>query len=110
METTLALFFTLLCVHFVCDYALLTDFMHHARNPANSPYMGVPWYYAMAAHAGIHGLGVMLVTGSALLGLAETAAHFAIDWGKCRGWANIHVDQALHVGCKVAWVALMVMR
>jgi hypothetical protein len=48
-----------------------------------------------------------VVTGSATLGLLETVAHWAIDFGKCEKWYSIHVDQALHLLCKVAWLGLL---
>ena len=36
------------------------------------------------AHTSTHGLIVALFTGVPLLDLAELAAHFLIDYGKCR--------------------------
>lgn len=103
----LTLFFMLLCSHFVCDYPLQSEFIAVGKSPLKSPHCGVPWYYIMAGHAFTHGAGVFIVTGSVWLGIAETAVHFLIDWNKCLGRFGIHADQALHVACKVAWVALL---
>lgn len=104
MTVVLSQFFYLLCSHFICDYPLQSDFIAVGKNPAKSPYNGVPWFWIMLGHAFTHGAGVSVVTGSALLGAAETVAHFFIDVAKCKGYTNIHVDQALHVLCKIAWL------
>ena len=63
----------------------------------------VPWYYILLAHAATHGAAVSLATGSTVLGAAEIACHFIIDWLKCERVTNIHVDQFLHLLCKVIW-------
>jgi hypothetical protein len=67
----------------------------------------VPWYYWLSAHTLVHGGAVFLITGSLTLGVLETVVHWLIDFGKCEGWFGIHVDQALHVGCKVLWCVLI---
>ena len=33
--------------------------------------------------------------------------HWLIDFGKCEKWFGIHVDQGLHVACKVLWCVLI---
>lgn len=104
--TAVELFLLLLAIHLVADYPLQTDFVAKFRCPSAS-LPAVPWYYVMAGHAATHGLGVGLAVGSVWVGCLETAAHFAIDVLKCAGLTNIHVDQTLHVLCKVAWVALV---
>jgi len=48
------------------------------------------------------------VTGSLFLGLAETLAHSAIDYGKCDGAYGFNIDQLLHVVCKVVWTGALV--
>jgi hypothetical protein len=40
--------------------------------------------------------------------MGETVAHFLIDAGKCENLYNIHVDQALHALCKIAWAAILI--
>ena len=36
--------------------------------------------------------------------LLETVLHTIIDFTKCEHWINLHIDQALHILCKVAYV------
>lgn len=118
-------FFALVLVHLVADYCLQSDSVAVGKNPANSPYKTVPWYYWMAGHVAAHAAGVWLVTGSAALAAMEFAAHYAIDWWKCaqgRGLKPadvpedgrlvaflVHLDQAAHVLCKamIAGVAVV---
>ena len=63
-----------------------------------------PWYYWLLAHSLVHGGAVFLVTGSVALGLIETGLHTIIDFSKCEGWINVHVDQGLHIACKLVYV------
>lgn len=42
-----------------------------------------------------------------ILALAETVLHTLTDHAKCRGWFGIHVDQAIHIGSKLLWWALL---
>lgn len=93
--------FLLVAAHFVADYPLQGDFL--ARAKADGPLR--VWH--LFGHSAIHGGAVLLVTGSLLLALIETAAHMAIDEAKVRGWTTFAQDQALHMACKVAWVALI---
>ncbi len=104
--TPLSILFLLIAAHALCDYPLQGQFLAAGKNH-RSPLPGVPWPHALAAHALIHGGAVALVTGSPLLGMAETIAHAAIDWAKCDGRIGYHTDQALHLLCKVAWVILL---
>lgn len=101
-------FLLLMFGHFLADYPLQGDFLAKAKNRA-APILGVPWYQAMAAHAGIHGGMVMLITGSAWLGVAEFIAHAAIDDAKCRSKLTFDQDQALHVVCKLVWLVWVVL-
>lgn len=98
MLTTLAL---LIAAHFVADYPLQGDFLAKAK--ADGPLR--VWH--LFGHSAIHGGAVLLITGSLLLALLETAAHMAIDEAKVRGWTTFAQDQALHVVCKIAWAALI---
>jgi len=91
----------LLAAHWVCDYPLQGDFL------ASAKVKGPLRLYHLVAHAGIHGGAVALVTGSLWLGLAEWAAHTVIDELKVRGWTSFALDQALHIGCKLLWLALL---
>lgn len=99
-------FAMLLGWHALADYPLQGDFLARAKNHT-APIPGVPWYQALGAHAVIHGVGVAYITGSLAMGVAETVAHFVIDHGKSAGIIGYDEDQALHVACKVAYVAIL---
>ena len=103
----LILLLRLLFAHGLCDYPLQGDFLARGKNH-KAPIPGVPWYQCLIWHAVIHGGAVALVTGSVILGLAETIAHVVIDFGKCAGWTTFNQDQALHVACKLLWAFLCV--
>lgn len=104
-----AVLFWLLVGHAVGDFALQTDWMVRAKNPNRppprslSPRADLVWVHILTAHALIHGGAVALATGSAALGVAETVAHWVIDYGKSNRWYGFHVDQFLHLGCKLLW-------
>ncbi len=113
MKDPVSLMFALLCGHAIADYALQSDFMatNKNRNAIPKGYdlvrhgpMQIFWPYVLTSHALIHGAFVALLTGSTLLGLVETAAHWIIDFGKCEKKYGIHVDQWLHIACKVFYV------
>lgn len=104
--------FLLLAGHGLVDYTFQTDYValgknRHAIPPGYDRKLHGPlqvvWPYVLTAHALEHGLAVMLITGSLGLALAETAAHWVIDFGKCEKWYGIHLDQWLHIACKIAW-------
>lgn len=100
------LFFALLVGHALADYPLQGDFLARAKN-RKQPIPGVPWWQALTAHAAIHGGAVWLVTGRIELALAELACHWLIDSAKCEGRISFNTDQALHILCKVVWVAMI---
>jgi hypothetical protein len=103
-------FFWLLVGHAVADFPLQAGPMavEKCRRSASDLQRTVPWFYWLTAHALIHGGAVFFVTGSLFLALLETVVHWLIDFAKCEGLFGIHVDQALHVGCKVLWCVLLV--
>ena len=100
------------------DFSLQGDPMavckcRKAKHPLQSQ---VPWYYWMSAHALLHGAvvgivvrwaGFDLVT-AALYGIVETVVHWIIDLLKCEGYTNIHLDQILHIICKLVWALALV--
>jgi hypothetical protein len=98
------LLFYLLAWHALADYPLQGDFLAKAKS-RTAPLPGVPWFQALGAHALIHAGGVAWLTGSLWLGLAELVTHAIIDDAKCSGRLSFNQDQALHVACKLAWVA-----
>ena len=90
--------------HFIADYVFQTDAIATGKNRHLDPAkFGVNWWYWMTAHSITHGLAVYFVTGSVGFGLAETVAHWFIDFGKCEKRYGLHVDQGLHILCKVMW-------
>ncbi len=91
----------LLAVHWVADYPLQGDFLAKAKT------QGPMRAYHLIAHAGIHGAGVLLVTGSAWIGIAEWIVHAIIDESKVRGKLSFAQDQILHIACKALWIALV---
>lgn len=99
------LLFKLLVAHALCDFPLQGDYLAKAKNH-RAPLPGTPWRIALAAHAIIHGGGVYVVTGSLALGIAETAAHYLIDYAKNDGRISYEDDQLLHVLCKAAWAMI----
>lgn len=88
--------------HCLLDFAGQGDFMSKAKNPA-APIPGVPWATVLASHAAIHGAAVAIITGVWWLFIAEASIHFLTDDAKCRGKLTFNQDQAIHLGCKVAW-------
>jgi hypothetical protein len=99
-------FFLLVFSHYLFDFGLQSEYVAKGKN-RYKPLPGVPWFHCLAAHSVMHGGGVYLATGNPILGILETAVHFAIDDQKCRGRLGYHVDQALHIGCKVLWIYLL---
>lgn len=99
------LLFYLLAAHALCDFPLQGDYLSRGKNHT-APLPGSPWPILLCAHALIHGGAVAVLTGSAWLGLAETALHAGIDYSKCGGRIGYTTDQAAHVGCKIVWMVL----
>ena len=61
----------------------------------------------MSAHCLIHAGFVWVITGGVLFALAEFVLHWIIDVLKCEGKTSFAVDQWLHVGSKVLYVAVL---
>lgn len=113
----LALLFFLLAAHALMDYALQSETMAtcKCRGCTDPVAKVVPWYYWLTAHAVLHGAAVGVVVrwfgfdwpAAVILGIAEAVLHGVIDYGKCRQWYDIHVDQGYHVACKLLWWGLI---
>ncbi|WP_374660898.1 DUF3307 domain-containing protein [Phenylobacterium sp.] len=103
--TPVEMFGALLLAHALADYPLQGDFLSKAKN-RTAPIPGVPWQQALGAHAVIHGGFVGAITGLWWLGVAEAVAHWLTDDAKCRGRISFNQDQAIHIACKVLWVAI----
>lgn len=63
----------------------------------------LPW---LALHGLLHGAATGLALMSWEACACEAISHALIDWGKCEGKYGTAVDQTLHIGCKVAWLAI----
>lgn len=109
----ITLTFQFLVGHALADFVLQTEVMAKYKNwnnPSPTPVgqAQMPcWLYWLSAHSLIHGGVVMLITGYPLLGIAEALLHGVIDYMKCDSVINLHVDQALHILCKVAWILIL---
>lgn len=102
--------FWLLVGHALGDFALQTEWMVRSKNPTRKRARGsgrgdLVWVHVLSAHALIHGGAVALATGMVGLGIAETVAHWAIDYGKANRLYGFHADQLLHLACKLLWAA-----
>jgi len=64
-------------------------------------FSGISW---PPQKAGMPSGAVFLISGSWVLGAIETVLHTIIDYTKCEHWIGLHVDQALHILCKIAYV------
>ncbi len=105
MEVAYQMLFWLLVGHALCDLPLQGPFLSQAK--MRGGVTGFPWWIALLLHGLIHGGAVALVTGSVSLGIAETLLHAFIDHQKCEGRITLKVDQALHVCCKLVWLAIV---
>lgn len=96
------MFFILIAIHLVADYVLQGDSIATGKNRNLDPAKyGVPWYYWLSSHAATHSLFVGFVVQNFYAGLVEFVCHFVIDFLKCEKKINLHMDQVLHVLCKL---------
>lgn len=91
--------------HALADYPLQGDFLARAKN-RTAPIAGFPWWQALGAHVVIHGAFVAFITGIWWLFFAEAAIHWLTDDAKCTGKIGLNTDQAIHIACKIAWLAI----
>ena len=108
----MTLFFQFLVGHALGDFAFQREIMAKSKSRHAQIYKTAPpnfpgWYYWLFSHALVHGGFVFLISGSALLGVVETVLHTIIDFSKCEHWINLHVDQALHMLCKLAYIYII---
>jgi len=113
--------------HAIADYGLQSAYVaEHKVRSATNPN----WFLVLAAHSLIHAFMVLTVTGAGTFaalamsgqapgraaivacgigtacGWLEFACHFAIDDAKGQKRFSYRVDQGLHYGCKLIWLAL----
>lgn len=103
--------FLLVAGHALGDFALQNEWV--AKNKVRNRFpihAGVTiWPYVLLSHALQHGMIVFFITQSLGLGLAEVGAHAIIDFFKGEGRINFHVDQGLHIACKVLWLLVYIL-
>ena len=97
MVELLMLFVTLLCTHFLLDFAIQGDFVAKYKARIVDDSNNVMWKWVLTAHAASHTLPVLILTQSVLLGLLMFISHFVIDFLKCEQKINFNQDQTLHI-------------
>ena len=110
----LVLLWALLLGHALGDFPLQGEFLavgkdRHAdlsRVTGGKLWPKGMWLYCLTIHSLIQAAFVWVVTGSVVLSLVEFVLHWVIDLVKNEGWTTFYQDQALHVVCKVLYVAL----
>jgi len=116
MITTIIL---LLTWHALADFPLQGDYLARMKDPFDrltndvlwdGPARNPLWPWHMGAHCMIHAGGVYVITASWQCAAFEFVCHWLIDWTKCHNRISFHVDQMLHIACKVVIVAYMVLR
>lgn len=104
----------LVMAHFTVDIVLQSEKTALSKNRNFTPPSYRPeihgkkmpvWVYELLGHASSHGLAVYLISQNIFLAMIEVQAHFLIDFLKGEKKFNIHVDQFLHILCKLfyAW-------
>lgn len=98
-DTFFHLFFLLACAHFLCDFALQSDWMAKAKNPfVNGKYIDNEiWRVVLLAHCMIHAGAVLFITGSVTAAIIVLVTHLVIDYCKCAGKMSFTMDQLLHL-------------
>ena len=97
MVGLITLFATLLCTHFLLDFAIQGDFVAKYKARTVDDSNNVMWKWVLTAHAASHTLPVLLLTQSVLLGLVMFISHFIIDFLKCEQKIDFNQDQTLHI-------------
>ena len=107
-DHAVGILFALLIGHALADYPLQGDFIANFKSYKTKLGKETVWPYVLGSHCLIHAGFVWVITGSMMLAVFELAAHFVIDMLKCGGKTNFHIDQWLHVLCKVVWVIILI--
>lgn len=103
--------FLLFAAHALMDFPLQGEFLSHCKNRhwlmrAADPHRPVEiWPVCMASHCILHALAVWFITGCIILACVEFFLHCFIDVLKCEGKTGFNLDQALHILCKIGYVA-----
>jgi hypothetical protein len=113
IDTPWTMLFAMIIMHAIADFPLQGAFLAQGKNRhlAHSEFQGEEpralWFYCLSAHSLIQAGGVWLVTGNAMIAAVEFIVHWALDYAKCEGWTNFHVDQLAHVLCKIGYVVYL---
>lgn len=104
----LTLLFFLIVAHALADYPLQGDFLAQAKNRHTElgQLIGA-WPLCLIMHGLIHAGAVMLILHSLPLALLELVLHCLIDLAKNEKKISFITDQALHLACKVLYVAIV---
>lgn len=113
--SALALLFAFAIGHAFADFPLQGDFLSRGKNRRGNPPQLADgksnpanlWVYLMSAHCLIHAGFVWLISGSAILALAEFVSHWIIDALKCEGRTSFAADQWLHIATKGLYVVIL---
>lgn len=98
----------MIAAHFLLDYALQGDWMSKAKNASLDLVPGERiWPLALFGHALLHATAVQIITGSWVLFAAELIIHGLTDYSKCKGLFGYNADQAIHIGCKLAYAGFL---
>lgn len=102
------LFFKLIMMHALTDWALQTEFIARTKGRHTIPdYLDkdhLPmWPYTLTAHALVNALGVYIVTNRWEFGVLELIVHWVVDFLKCEKLLNLHGDQLLHILSKIIY-------
>lgn len=112
----LNILFLLIAGHYLMDIVLQSEKTGLSKNPRFTPPGYRPeihgpkaavWIHELTGHAFSHGLAVYLATQNLYLGLTEVVLHWTIDLFKGKQAYNVHVDQALHLSCKIIYVIIL---
>jgi hypothetical protein len=102
--------FALLIAHALFDYPLQGEFLAKYKNrhfKEDGAAINGLWIHCLTSHSLLHAGGVWLITGSFIIGIIEFVLHWVIDFLKCEGITNFHIDQFLHVLCRIFYVILI---
>ena len=103
MSGVLSTFWLLVIAHAITDYPLQGPFIAEYKVPGAPRFGGeVVWPCVLSAHALVNASGVLLVTASLTLSVAEAVLHWLIDLGKGRRAYGFSSDQSLHLANKAA--------
>jgi hypothetical protein len=111
MSAFFELLFWLLVGHAIADFAAQSQYMADSKNRHSNPHSKNVWGWILNWHSLIHAGVVAACTGYVWIGMLEYFAHMTIDYLRCEGKLGqgdrgYHVDQVLHILCKVVWTII----